>query len=121
MTNQAAFINVSPQEFLEFSDPPLLLDVRSQFEYATGHAPTAINLSLHRVLLGKIPGLRRWVLPQWFQALPKNEPIACICLSAHRSPIAAAELKKSGFQQVFNVTGGMLEWHRLGLETRSEK
>ncbi|MDY7013917.1 MAG: rhodanese-like domain-containing protein [Cyanobacteriota bacterium] len=119
MIHNSSVTNISPQEFVQLLNPPLLLDVRSQLEYAAGHAPNAINLSLPRILLGRIPGLRCWVLPNWFQNLPKDEPVACICLTAHRSPIAAVQLAEAGFTQVFNITGGMMEWRRLGLKTLS--
>ncbi|MEQ8539785.1 MAG: rhodanese-like domain-containing protein [Coleofasciculus sp. D1-CHI-01] len=109
----------SPQEFVHSANQPLLIDVRSGFEYAMGHAPSAINLSLPRIIIGMIPMFRRWVLPQWFQDLPKDKPIAVICLTAHRSPIAAKQLAKSGFAKVFNITGGMVEWRRLGLEIQT--
>lgn len=106
---------ISPQEFSRLPDPPLLIDVRSRFEYRLGHAPKAVNLSLPRILMGRVPWLQNWVLPQWFRELPKDRPIAVICLTAHRSPMAADALLKSGFQQVFDLTGGMVEWQRLGL------
>ncbi|MEQ8462490.1 rhodanese-like domain-containing protein [Coleofasciculus chthonoplastes] len=109
----------SPQEFVHSPNQPLLIDVRSGFEYAMGHAPSAINLSLPRIIIGMIPMFRRWVLPQWFQDLPKDKPIAVICLTAHRSPIAAKQLAKAGFAKVFNITGGMVEWRRLGLEIQT--
>lgn len=112
----ASVQDCSPQEFVESANPPLLIDVRSGFEYAMGHAPGAINLSLPRILVGMIPMFRRWVLPQWFQDLPKDKPIAVICLTAHRSPIAAKQLAQAGFTQVFNITGGMVEWRQLGLK-----
>jgi rhodanese-related sulfurtransferase len=68
-------------------------------------------------MLGGIPGIRRWVLPEWFRQLPRDEPVAVVCLSAHRSPLAADRLAKWGFSQVYNISGGMLEWQRSGLET----
>lgn len=111
-----SLVNLSPLEFAQLSNRPLLIDVRSQLEYATGHAPGAINLSLPRILMGRISWLRKWVLPQWFRALPKDQPIAVICLTSHRSPIAADFLIKSGFEAVFNITGGMVEWRQLKLE-----
>ncbi|MBR8826342.1 MAG: rhodanese-like domain-containing protein [Gomphosphaeria aponina SAG 52.96 = DSM 107014] len=118
---KAYFTNISPQEFAQLNQQPLLIDVRSKLEYLTGHAPKAINLSLPRILLGNIPILRQRVLPEWFLNLPKDEPIAIICLSAHRSPIIAKELVKAGFTQVFNITGGMLEWRRLNMVTFTGK
>jgi rhodanese-related sulfurtransferase len=107
--------DISPSEFIELANRPLLIDVRSRFEYDTGHAPGARNLSLPRILLGRIHRLKKWVLPSWFRELPKEQPLAVICLTAHRSPIVANVLSTEGFQQVFNITGGMREWQRSGL------
>ncbi len=112
-------INLSPQEFTQLPNSPLLIDIRFQLEYAMFHAPNAINLSLTRILMGSNSLLRRWVLPQWFRELSQDEPIALICLTAHRSPIAAKQLTKAGFTKVYNITGGMKEWQRLGLPIES--
>ncbi|MBE9109221.1 rhodanese-like domain-containing protein [Nodosilinea sp. LEGE 07298] len=106
-------VNLSPTELVQLPNTPLLIDVRSGLEYRTGHAPGARNLSLPRLLLGL--GIARWVLPPWFRDLPPDQPIAVVCLTAHRSPIAAQQLVKLGFTAIYNVTGGMVEWRRLGL------
>ncbi len=106
-------VHISPTELTQLPDPPLLIDVRSGLEYLTGHAPGSKNLSLPRLWLGL--GVAGWFLPQWFRDLPLDQPIAVVCLTAHRSPLAAQQLVKSGFTAVYNVTGGMLEWRRLGL------
>ena len=118
---QLSVSNISPQDFVQLASPPRLIDVRSAFEYAKGHAPNAVNLSLPRILLGMIPIFRHWFLPEWFRDLPKDEPVAVICLSAHRSPIAAKSLAREGFSNVFNITGGMMTWRRLGLKTITGK
>ncbi|MDJ0633787.1 MAG: rhodanese-like domain-containing protein [Xenococcaceae cyanobacterium MO_188.B29] len=115
--SQPQVIDLSPEEFLQLPNPPQLIDVRSSFEYKIFHATNAVNLSFPRILIGSNSWLSRWVLPQWFRELPKDEPIALICLTAHRSPIAAQQLSKAGFTQVYNITGGMMEWRRLGLPT----
>jgi rhodanese-related sulfurtransferase len=108
-------IDLSPQEFLDCSKPHFLIDVRSRFEYKIFHAPDAVNLSLPRILMANLPGLNRLILPQWFRLLPKDQPIAVICLTAHRSPIAAKKLVKLGFTQVYNITGGMMAWRSAEL------
>ncbi len=112
-------INISPTEFTQLPNPPLLIDVRSGLEYAMFHAPNAINLSLMRILMGGNSWLSRRILPQWFRELSQDEPIALICLTSHRSPIAAKQLTKAGFTKVYNITGGMREWQRLGLPIES--
>jgi len=113
--SQSQVIDLSPEEFIQFPNPPQLIDVRSSFEYKMFHAPNSVNLSLPRILIGSNSWLSRWFLPQWFRELPKEQPIALICLTAHRSPIAAQQLSKAGFTQVYNITGGMMKWRRLGL------
>ncbi len=60
---QPSVVNLSPLEFTKLSQPPLLIDVRSQLEYATGHAPGALNLSLPRILMGRFLGLRNFFTP----------------------------------------------------------
>lgn len=121
VSTQSRITQISPKKFAKLSNPPLLIDVRSGFEYSTGHAPNALNLSLPRLLLGTMPLFCRWLLPQWFQDLPKDRSLAVICLTSHRSPIAANALAKAGFSRVFNITGGMMEWQRSGLETSTRK
>ena len=108
---------ISPKQYQNMARHPILIDVRTGFEYMTGHAPQAINLSLFRLSFGMIPGLRRLLLPKWFRELPKDQPVAVICLTSHRSPIAAKQLLKAGFQKVYNITGGMMEWQQQGLPT----
>jgi rhodanese-related sulfurtransferase len=108
-------VDLSLQDFTQCAGSMRLIDVRSRFEYVLGHAPTATNLSLPRLLMGQSSWLRNWVLPPWFKALPKDQPIAVICLTAHRSPIAAKALVAMGFSQVFNVTGGMMAWQQARL------
>lgn len=115
--SQPQVIDLSPQEFTQLSNPPLLIDVRSSIEYRMFHTPDSINLSLPRILMGSNSWLRRYVVPQWFQELPKGEPVALICLTSHRSPIAAEQLIKARFTEVYNITGGMMEWRQLGLPT----
>ncbi|MGB7415650.1 MAG: rhodanese-like domain-containing protein [Thermosynechococcaceae cyanobacterium] len=117
MTSIPQVTDLAPKTFVQHPNPPLLIDVRSGPEYNLFHAPDAVNLSLPKILLGRLPGLKRWAWPQWFQDLPKDQPVALICLTAHRSPLAAQQLIKAGFTQVFNITGGMMQWRQSGLAT----
>lgn len=107
---KTSITQLSPQDFQQLNDPPLLIDVRSQLEYKMGHVSNAVNLSLPRILMGKNPFLAKWVLPKWFKALPKEQTIAVMCLTSHRSPIAANALVKAGFTKVINISGGMIKW-----------
>ena len=69
-----AVVDPSPIDLAQAPKAPLLIDVRSGLEYLSGHAPGARNLSLPRLLLGL--GAWRGFLPQWFRALPQDQPVA---------------------------------------------
>lgn len=111
-------VSLSPEEFVQLPSPPRLLDVRTAVEYRAFHAPAALNLSMQRILMSQIPWLRNWALPKWFRELPKDEPLAVICLTAHRSPIAAKALVKAGFSNVLNIEDGMMGWKKADLPTQ---
>ena len=45
----------------------------------------------------------------------KERPIIVGCRSGARSNSACAKLKARGFEQVYNLSGGMLAWQSAGL------
>lgn len=75
----------------------LLLDVRTEEEFADGHIEGARNIPVHqlRAALG---------------TLPRDKPIVVYCAVGSRSAVAAATLHAAGFQ-VKNL-GGMSNWNR---------
>ena len=83
------------------ADPPkkmVLLDVRTAQEYREGHLPKSMNID-------------------WLQSsfatkaakLPKNQPIYVYCRSGKRSASAAKWLMDQGFEQVINLSGGVMD------------
>jgi rhodanese-related sulfurtransferase len=96
------FKNVSVQELHSASEPNrIVLDVREPHEYAAGHVAGSTLLPLGQVAA---------------QAgqLPKDAPIYVICRSGNRSVTASETLVELGFQDVRNVSGGMLAWQGAG-------
>ena len=79
---------------LEQNPNALLLDVRTQEEYVSGHLPGAVNLPLDR--LNEID-------------LDKERPVYAYCRSGARSAQACTLLRKLGYQ-AFNL-GGVLGYH----------
>jgi len=77
----------------------LIVDVRTPTEYAQGHIPGAVNDPLGRI-------------NTWAKNLPHNEPVYLYCHSGNRSRQAAEELKKRGFNNVYNETGGIISWQK---------
>jgi rhodanese-related sulfurtransferase len=91
-----------------------LIDVRTAGEFEAGHIPGArINESV----------LPPWSLRSRLEALKLvNAPdhlILCICLSAHRSVMAVKLLRDAGFDQAFQLAGGMQAWRELKLPEES--
>ena len=74
----------------------IILDVRSKGEYASGHIPGSINISVDT--LGRNLSLLK----------DKNKPIITCCASGMRSSSAKGMLQSKGFEV---VNGG--GWHGL--------
>ncbi len=89
-----------------FNDDALILDVREDKEFASGHIPKARHIPLG-ALSGRIQELDKF----------KSQPILVTCRSGQRSARACGMLKKAGFETVYNQAGGILAWERANLPT----
>jgi rhodanese-related sulfurtransferase len=81
----------------------LMVDVRDPAEFAKGHVPNARHIPLGDL------GRRSSELEKF-----KDRPIILCCATGNRSAAAAATLKKAGFDKLFNLRGGLLEWEKAG-------
>lgn len=81
----------------------VVVDVRDIGEYQQGHIPNARHIPLSE-------------LPSRDNELKKlkDKPLIFCCASGMRSGSAVSKLKKQGFEKVFNLRGGMLEWDKAG-------
>ena len=86
-----------------------LLDVRTQGEYDEAHVGVTNALIPYDIV------------NQHVDRLPadKSIPIYCICRSGRRSAHSTQLLRSVGYEQVFNVTGGIIAWARLAYDVRS--
>lgn len=89
-----------------FNDDALILDVREDKEFASGHIPKAKHIPLGK-LSSRIQELDKF----------KSQPILVTCRSGQRSARACGILKKAGFETVYNQAGGILAWERANLPT----
>lgn len=80
----------------------VFIDVRTQMEFNKSHIPGALSLPLHSLNNKHI------------NQLPKDKPVICICLSAHRSKPATRKLIKAGVD-ARELSGGMQVWWKLNL------
>lgn len=81
----------------------LVLDVRTQDEFARGHIVGAKHVPVAD-LEKRLAELDK----------SKSKPVIVCCQTGARSATAAAALRKAGFEQVFNLRGGLQEWERAG-------
>lgn len=86
------------------NDDALVLDVREDKEWAAGHIPNARHIPLG-VLSSRLGELEKF----------KSKPIVVSCRSGHRSGRACAMLKKSGFESIHNLAGGIIAWEKASL------
>lgn len=84
-------------------DPPVILDVRTPAEYASGHVPGAYNLEDREV-------------PNRIQELLqlKDREIVVYCESGPRSRWVESYLKQQGFTNVKHLLGDMSSWRANG-------
>lgn len=81
-----------------------LIDVRQPDEYygELGHVKGAQLITLGPELM------------QFLNSADKSQEIIFICRSGARSGSATSESVMRGFTNTANLTGGMIEWNRLG-------
>ena len=79
---------------LDGSQPPTILDVRSDQEYYQDHLEGIVNIALPRLL-------RR------IGEFSRDAPLAVVCGTGYRSSIATSLLESEGFTRLSNVMGGM--------------
>ena len=104
-------IEVSELFNLLKADPEtILVDVREENEIAEISTQFSKSYPLSTLQVGK-------VLDDLNLHEDSSQNIYIICRSGKRSMHAALMFKESGFNNVVNVTGGMLEWIQEGFPT----
>lgn len=100
------YSSVSPTESTQMinRDDALIIDVRESNEYSTGHIINSVHIPLSS-LKSRIHELEKH----------KTQKVILACRSGHRSSQACATLKKEGFEQVFNLRGGVMAWESANL------
>jgi rhodanese-related sulfurtransferase len=67
----------------------------------------------------RIPGAEFRPLSEindWYEDLPRNRTVILQCRSGNRSAMATAALiQQAGMNNVVNLAGGIVAWHRTGL------
>jgi len=99
-----AVIYISVEEVFEIitsGGDYIILDVRTPEEFDQGHLEGVVHIPVDE-LEGRLG------------ELPQDKPIIVYCKSGGRSSTAADLLIENGFTQVYNMSGGTLEWEQKG-------
>lgn len=92
-------------KMLKEDENVILLDVRTQQEYYTEHVKGSKWIPLDQV-------------PYRLQELDKKKAIfACFCRTGNRSFKVCEFLRENGFDELYNVKGGIEAWKQAGYET----
>jgi len=83
-----------------------LIDVRTQAEYQVNHIKQSQNICVTKN-----------DFKEKIAKLDKNKPVYVYCGKGGRSAKAAQILKEMGFQEVYDLQGGLQNWDSSGLET----
>ncbi len=88
---------------IEYDNQITIIDVREDYEWRQGHIPRAIHLS-------------RGVLERDIEKIipDKNTPIILYCSGGFRSVLAAYNIQKMGYSEVYSMENGLREWINLG-------
>lgn len=78
-----------------------LIDVRTEGEVSRGVINGAIHIPLH-------------LLPLRAADIPQDKPVVIYCNSGARSAQACAFMAAKGFENMHNLSGGIMAWARSG-------
>ena len=79
---------------------PVILDVRERWEAARASLPDSTLIPMNEI-------------PARAEELDPERPLVCLCHHGARSLSVALFLEKQGFEQVYNLTGGIDAWSAL--------
>ncbi|WP_144893664.1 rhodanese-like domain-containing protein [Flavobacterium tiangeerense] len=96
-------MNLTQEEWVsqyEADQNTVILDVRTEDEFNDGFIANAINIDIHRG--------QDFVTE--IEALDKNKNYYIYCRSGMRSAKACEIMNQLGFENTYNLLGGILDW-----------
>lgn len=85
---------------LEGGEKLTIIDVREDDEVAQGMIPGARHIALGTI-------------PERYAEIPQEGEVILVCRSGNRSGRAKQYLESLGYNNLRNMTGGMMAWHQL--------
>jgi rhodanese-related sulfurtransferase len=103
--------SVSPQQAINLinSEHGVFLDLRDSADFKQGHIVDAMHIPASK-LAARMAELDKF----------KDKPVVLVCKMGQQSGAAGKQLKAGGFNRVYKMTGGMMEWSNLQLPVISK-
>ncbi len=101
---------VAFQEKLNSTNNPVVLDVRTEQEFAGGYIAKAVNIDVNNA-----------DFKSRVSTLDKSKTYFVYCLAGGRSASAANYMRANGFTKVFDLKGGLLSWQAQNFPIESYK
>ncbi len=103
--------SVSPQQAINLinSEEGVFVDLRDSADYKQGHIVEAMHIPSAK-LAARMAELEKY----------KDKPLVMICKMGQQSGAASKQLKAGGFNRVYKMRGGMMEWSNLQLPVVSK-
>jgi len=100
--------SLSPQQAINMvnGQDGLFLDLRDGGDYKQGHIVEALNIPVAK-LPSRMAELEKY----------KARPIVLVCKMGQQAGVAGKQLKAAGYEEVYKMSGGMMEWANLQLPT----
>jgi thioredoxin len=96
---------------IQESPNAIIIDVRTPEEFSKGHLQNAYNYDWNGEEFNK-----------QIATLDKSKPIFVYCLSGGRSAQASSKMRADGFNEVYELNGGIMKWRGANLpETTDNK
>lgn len=104
-SNQGSFRSIPShiaKRLMDSRNDLLVIDVRTPAEMKYGKIEGSKLISFWSVMRGE-------------HDLPKNKAIILVCAVGGRSYAAGQVLAKSGYKEIYNLSGGIESWKKAGL------
>ena len=102
--------SLSPQQAINLvnAQQGVFVDLRDAADYKKGHIVDALHIPAGKVV-DRMAELEKY----------RDKPIVLVCKMGQQSGAAGKQLKAGSFDNVYKMSGGMMEWTNLQLPTVS--
>ncbi len=102
--------SLTPQEAINLvnAENGVFLDLRDAADFKKGHIVDALHIPAAK-LESRMAELEKY----------RDRPVVLVCKMGQQSGMAGKQLRAGGYEKVYKMSGGMMEWGNLQLPTVS--